>query len=189
LPTSIKRILKSVPVLGPALKRAAALVRKQPAFLTSDQYWEERYRLGGNSGAGSYNRLARFKSEVLNDFVYRTQIHSVIEFGCGDGAQLELAECPLYLGVDLRITAIDMCRRRFRDDPSKNFFTIDSLPSDATADLALSLDVIYHLVEDPVFDAYMSQLFKTARHFVGVYSSNEDRILPEKHVRHRKFTE
>ncbi|MGO9597077.1 MAG: class I SAM-dependent methyltransferase [Isosphaeraceae bacterium] len=187
--TSIKRILKSVPILGPAMQRAAELIRKQPAFLTSAQYWEDRYRLGGNSGAGSYNRLARFKSEVLNDFVRRTQINSVIEFGCGDGAQVELAEYPRYIGVDVSITAIDMCCQRYRNDPSKTFFTTDMLPPDAAADLALSLDVIYHLVEDPVFDAYMHRLFNAARHFVAIYSSNEDNMWPAKHVRHRKFTQ
>jgi hypothetical protein len=172
-----------------ALQRAAGLIRKQPAFVTSAQYWEDRYRLGGNSGAGSYNRLARFKSEVLNDFVRRNQIHSVIEFGCGDGAQVELAEYPRYLGVDVSTTAIHMCCQRYRNDPSKTFFTIDTLPSDTVADLALSLDVIYHLVEDSVFDAYMHQLFEGARHFVAIYSSNEDNTVPAKHVRHRRFTE
>jgi SAM-dependent methyltransferase len=178
-----------MPILGVALQRAAGLIRKQPAFRTSAQYWEDRYRLGGNSGAGSYNRLARFKSEVLNDFVRQNQISSVIEFGCGDGAQVELAEYPRYVGVDVSITVIHMCRQRYRNDPSKTFFTTDTLPSDAAADLALSLDVIYHLVEEPVFDAYMHQLFKGARHFVAIYSSNDDNMLPAKHVRHRRFTE
>jgi hypothetical protein len=172
-----------------ALQRAAGLIRKQPAFVTSAQYWEDRYRLGGNSGAGSYHRLARFKSEVLNDFVRRNQINSVIEFGCGDGAQVELAEYPRYLGVDVSLTAIHMCCQRYRNDPSKIFFTTDTLPADTVADLALSLDVIYHLVEETVFDAYMHQLFKGARQFVAIYSSNEDNPVPAKHVRHRRFTE
>lgn len=56
------------------------------------------------------------------------------------------------------------------------------------ADLALSLDVIYHLVEDPVFDTYMRQLFESARKFVIVYSSNMDQAWPAGHVRHRQFT-
>ena len=29
----------------------------------------QRYKKGGNSGAGSYNHLAEFKAEVLNQFV------------------------------------------------------------------------------------------------------------------------
>jgi hypothetical protein len=56
------------------------------------------------------------------------------------------------------------------------------------ADLSLSLDVIYHLVEDSVFDAYMRRLFSFAWRFVIIYSSNMDRDWPSKHVRHREFT-
>ena len=35
----------------------------------SHEYWEKRYASGGNSGAGSYNYLAEFKAEILNNFV------------------------------------------------------------------------------------------------------------------------
>jgi hypothetical protein len=52
----------------------------------------------------------------------------------------------------------------------------------------LSLDVVYHLVEDSVFDAYMRRLFESARRFVIVYSSNMDQDWPAEHVRHRQFT-
>lgn len=43
----------------------------------SRQYWEERYRNGGTSGEGSYNRLAEFKAKVLNDFVQCNNIKSI----------------------------------------------------------------------------------------------------------------
>ena len=31
----------------------------------SQSYWKERYAKGGTLGAGSYGRLAQFKSEVI----------------------------------------------------------------------------------------------------------------------------
>ena len=185
---SVKRMIKHIPVLGPALQRTAGLAKKQPAFLTSSQYWEDRYKTGGNSGAGSYNRLAQFKSEVLNEFVRRAQVISVMEFGCGDGAQLSRAEYPVYTGVDVSAKAVNICREHYRNDPAKKFFTTDTLPAEKRADLVLSLDVIYHLVEDRIFDAYMRQLFQAARRFVIIYSSNQDREWTDKHVRHRQFT-
>src|SRR5687768_6622655 len=55
------------------------------SFLNSNQYWDDRYLIGGNSGAGSYDRLAQFKADVLNKFAYDRDVSSVIEFGCGDG--------------------------------------------------------------------------------------------------------
>jgi Methyltransferase domain len=183
-----KRTLKEMPVLGPALQWVVRLIRRQPDF-QSAQYWEDRYRAGGNSGAGSYDRLAEFKADVLNDFVHRNRVSSVIELGCGDGAQLELADYPSYIGVDVSAKAVDICRRQYANDADKAFCTTDGLLLHATADLALSLDVIYHLVEDSVFDAYMRQLFERARRFVIIYSSDKDEEWKSSHVRHRKFTD
>lgn len=44
-----------------------------------------------------------------------------------------------------------------------------------TADLTLSLDVIYHLIEDNVFFTYMDRLFDSSTKFVIIYSLNTDR--------------
>lgn len=38
----------------------------------SKNYWENRYKSGGNSGAGSYSNLAEFKAEIINEFVAKT---------------------------------------------------------------------------------------------------------------------
>ena len=65
---------------------------RQFIFPGSQNYWEKRYSLGGNSGQGSYGKSAEFKSEILNIFVRENCINSVTEYGCGDGNQL----CLLY---------------------------------------------------------------------------------------------
>ena len=171
-----------------ALRRRLGEVR----FGNSRRYWEQRYAQGGTSGAGSYGRLALFKAEFLNDFVERRGIRSVVEFGSGDGHQLSLARYPSYVGFDVAPTAIELCTKRFAGDSSKRFVLHDSQHDPAPAklaDLALSLDVIYHLVEDEVFDAYMRHLFAAAKRYVIVYASNEEAPSPAPHVRHRRFTD
>lgn len=165
---------------------------KNRKFTASDDYWEERYSKGKNSGAGSYNELARFKAEVLNGFVQKQNIRSVIEFGCGDGNQLQLANYPKYIGLDVSKTTIQNCIGRFAGDPTKSFFLYNSHSfADKhqvfRAELALSLDVIYHLIEDWVFEAYMSHLFGAAEKYVIIYSSNSD-SQQLFHVKQRKFT-
>jgi hypothetical protein len=138
--------------------------------------------------------LAAYKAEFLNGFVREHNVRSIIEFGCGDGAQLSLAQYPLYIGLDVAKPAIKLCIKTFEEDLSKSFFLYDS---DAFvdrrhvfhADLALSLDVIYHLTEDAVFEAYMRNLFDSADRFVVAYSSNMETRNREPHIRHRKFTE
>jgi FkbM family methyltransferase len=152
---------------------------------SSAAYWDTRYCRGGNSGAGSAGRLARFKAETVNRIVAEHGISSVIEFGCGDGRQLALANYPHYVGVDVSQEAIRLCSERFPDDPSKIF-----LPDQAEfgeGDLALSLDVIFNLIEDDVFHRYMTRLFSHARRLVVIYSSNHDAVTQDTHVRHRDF--
>lgn len=159
----------------------------EPAF-DSAQYWRNRYRAGGNSGAGSYGRLAEFKAATINGFVREQGISSLIEFGCGDGAQLELADYPAYVGFDVADESVELCRSKFAQDSTKQFRSATAW-SYERAHLALSLDVIYHLVEDDVFHDYMRKLFFSAERYVIVYSSNHDGGHIAAHVRHRKFTE
>lgn len=159
-------------------------------FRNSGAYWERRYSKGRTSGAGSYGALAQYKAEVINQLVKSEGINSVIEFGCGDGNQLLLSHYPQYLGVDVSTTAIELCRKKFRHDPDKDFVKLADY-SGEKADLALSVDVVFHLVEDAVFEHHMSQVFKAANRFVVIYSSNTDRQAADSavHVRNRRFTD
>jgi SAM-dependent methyltransferase len=159
------------------------------SFAGSAQYWDHRYAAGGDSGAGSYGKFATFKARVLNGLFAELKIQSVVEFGCGDGNQLTLLKVKQYLGVDVSAQAVARCRERFDGAAGRRFVTLAEYAGEP-ADCALSLDVIYHLVEDPVYEAYMRQLFDAARSLVVVYSSNhEDPNKREAvHVRHREFT-
>lgn len=160
------------------------------SFHNSRNYWETRYASGGDSGKGSSSKLAKFKAEIINQFIETHQVESVIEFGCGDGQQLTLLRLPRYYGYDVSPTAINMCKTRFCNYPNM-FFRLIQEYNGETADLALSLDVIYHLVEEEVYQNYMNLLFKAATRYVVIYSSNfEDKSLRfGHHIRHRKFTE
>jgi hypothetical protein len=179
---------------GPILKRVKNQLKKlwspPKSFEGSDQYWKSRYEHGGTSGSGSYGHLAEFKAEILNAFVRDESIKTVIEFGCGDGNQLASAKYPNYLGFDISEESIKRCRTLFANDKSKSFKTVGQLRGDK-AELTMSLDVIFHLTEDSVYEAYMKQLFEASSRYVIIYSSNAEPKLAKKasHVRHRAFTE
>jgi hypothetical protein len=188
------RLLQKVPIFGPLAERAALRLRKL-RFTGSRDYWEQRYAGGRDSGPGSYGKLAEFKAEVLNGFVRSRNVRSVIEFGCGDGNQLALAEYPAYTGLDVAKTAIARCAEHFGHDRTKRFLLYDPRAiadtlSSLHAELALSLDVIYHLVEDETYEQYLLHLFSAAERFVIIYSSDTDEnlSLQAPHVRHRKFS-
>jgi SAM-dependent methyltransferase len=185
----MKNLISRIPVIGPAARNVYRRWFHPPKpFHGSEDYWVNRYRDGGNSGAGSYNCLAEFKAEILNDFVASHDIRDVIEFGCGDGNQLTLAKYPSYLGLDVSPHAVEGCARRFAGDASKSFMLVHDYAGQ-TAQLALSLDVIYHLTEDAVYETYMETLFAAARDYVVIYSSDKDEAQPQTaHVRHRQFS-
>ena len=101
-------------------------------WTSSAEYWEKRYESGGDSGVGSYNRLAEFKADIINTFVKEHNIKTVIEWGSGDGRQLRLASYPEYIGIDVSPKAVSICKEIFAKDSSKKFFCslTDELPVD-----------------------------------------------------------
>lgn len=175
-----------------AHSRAITSLRSlQVSIFRSEQYWEHRYASGGDAGAGSHGILAQYKAEIINTFVTKNNIQTVIDFGCGEGTQLALYHIPHYTGVDVSDTAIERCIKRFQDDPSKKFYTqtpfstISTLPQ---ADLTLSIDVLYHLVEDTIFYQYIHNLFALSKRYVIIYSTNFDASHTSPHQLDRKFT-
>lgn len=190
---SIKARLQRQPALATLVRRLRRWLRRrgvhQESFSNTAAYWEERYRRGGDSGAGSYGKFAQFKARVLNALFDELGLRSVVEFGCGDGNQLKLLRVERYLGVDISAEAIARCRAAFAGDPGKRFVVAADYRPEPT-DCALSLDVIYHLVEDDTFHAYMARLFGAAERMVIVYSSNRDidAAADGPHIRHRQFT-
>lgn len=185
----LKKLVKKTPVVRDIARALLSMSAKaRQGSFDSAKYWEERYRTGGNSGPGSYSRLAEFKAQVLNDFVKDHAVDSVIEFGCGDGAQLAMAEYPHYTGVDVSPTILAQAREKFAGDPTKAFLLLEDA-DDVGADLSMSLDVIFHLVEDAVFEAHMAKVFGSAGRYAVVFSSNENKPTDAVHVKHRKFSD
>lgn len=183
--------IKKIPIIGPPLSNLASKIHHKFYFRNSGDYWEKRYKQGGNSGTGSYSRHAEFKAEILNTFVLENKIESVLELGCGDGNQLKMFDFKRYVGYDISQTILNACLKEYSSDKSKEFRHISKFVSE-DFDLAMSLDVIYHLVEDEVFTSHMRLLFNDSHKNVVIYSSNFNDDYDGKttvHVRHRKFVD
>lgn len=162
---------------------------KKTAFNSGD-YWENRYAQGGNSGDGSYGQLADFKADFINAFIKENDINTAIEFGCGDGHQLSLIQYPQYLGLDVSESIIRKCKDKFKDDKSRSFIQYDTnalfYSQFIKAELSLSLDVIYHIVEENTYEKYLQDLFGTSNKYVIIYSTNFDKV-ETMHVVNREF--
>lgn len=155
----------------------------------SKKYWNNRYVKGQNSGAGSYNNLAQFKGDVINNFIEKNEIKSIIDYGVGDGNQLKLfnTENLIYTGIDVSEFIISKCKEEFKDDKTKQFIHTDNIDNELKGELVLSCDVIYHLIEEHVYKEYMEKLFSMSKKYVIIYAKNED-VNHAVHVKFRKFS-
>lgn len=176
------------------LKSHTATRRLYYALFNSTAYWEKRYADGGNSGAGSYGEYAKYKADVLNEFVRTHDIERVIEFGCGDGTWVSLAEYPEYIGMEVSKSALKSCIQRFVDDSTKSFLLYDPFhfhnEGVLQADLVLSIDVLFHIIDDDMFEKAMADIFEASTQYVVLFSSNHVDPEPDTvHMRHRKVTE
>lgn len=154
--------------------------------MNSSQYWENRYKSHGNSGLGSRSILASYKADIINKFIHDNNIENIVEFGCGDGYQLNLFNVKNYTGYDVSKIIIKKCKDLYINS-NKKFFLIDNYDN-SKYDASLSLDVIYHLVEDSIFESYMNTLFDSSD-IIIIYSSNFDKKGAPSHIKHRKFTD
>lgn len=187
----ILKFIKNIPVIGKVVEKVQVELKRKKAaklFTNSTDYWKQKYNSGGHSGYGSYNKLAEFKAEVINDFITKYQCESYIEFGCGDGNQLRTISYPSYVGVDVSDIALGQCKEIFSNDVSKKFLNVSEYRGERYS-VSLSLDVIFHLVEDEVYEKYLNQLFNSALNYVVIYSSNtnDNALNPYPQVRHREF--
>jgi hypothetical protein len=153
---------------------------------SSEEHFTKHYAAGGNSGGGSRGDVAIFKAQVLNAFVKANDVRSVIDFGCGDGYQLGLAEYPEYMGLDIAPGAIDLCCEKFKDDDTKDFKLVNQYAGEQ-AELAISLDVLLHIWEDEIWEEYLHRLFDSATRYVIIYAADMNLKL-EGCQRYRKFT-
>jgi hypothetical protein len=191
--TSIRQRLKAGPGGASLVKVHRFLRRRVLKVKNSTAFWDAHYANGGSSGPGSYGDSARFKADFLNGLIQRHGLMSAIEFGCGDGYQLGLIHYPKYIGLDVAPNALRRCVDQYRDDVSKSFYLYryDCVLDHAgffTADVALSLDVIFHLLEDEIYEGYMRDLFLAGDRLVVIYSSNSDEPGEDPSVRHRPVT-
>ncbi len=192
MPTALRRAVGRL-ARTRALEPVALWVRRR-TFPGSAAYWERRYAEGGTSGAGSSGPQARWKAEVVNGWVRELGVTSVVDLGCGDGQQLALAEYPRYLGIDPSGTAVRLCMDRFAGDRTKSFLHLP--PGEFTdpagwlrADLALSMEVLFHLIEQEVFEDYLRLLFASAERWVVICSNDTPGGRREVTERYRSFTE
>ncbi len=155
------------------------------------QWWESWYAQKGISGPGSRGVLAQFKADVINSFIEEHSIKSAVEFGCGDGFNLQLINYKTYLGLDVSKTILKQCITMFKDDSTKSFMLYDPLVFKNNTlhdvDLVVCLDVLYHVIDEDEYKKVLDDIFSFSAPYVILYTSLENKgnspLSPE--IKHR----
>ena len=162
-------------------------------MFNSKKYWNDRHIKTRRTSVTRYNQLSIFKAKIINNFIGSNNIKSIIDYGSGDGNQVKLinTENRLYTGIDVSSFIISKCNMIFKDDPTKTFIHTDDMDHpdhELDAELVLSSGVLYHLVEDDVYEQYMNRLFRMSNKYVIIYAPNlyHNEAI---HVNNREFIE
>lgn len=138
------------------------------------KYWNDHYQAGGKSGAGSYGVLAEWKAEIINHFLQTHPVETVVDVGCGDGHQASLINYPLYLGVDVSLISVEMCRNLFKNDVNKSCQLYEPgktlLPH---CDLVVCLDVLYHITDERDYFITLQDIFRSSQKYIILYTTLE----------------
>ena len=164
----------------------------------AESYWEQRYKLGGHSGAGSRGGAAKAKAAWLATFARSNNVRSIVEFGCGDGFVLRLwwsalaPAPPRYHGFDLSPSVVRMNQKKWVSTGNVTFSVLRPLERPAVdkhGELTLSMEVLQHIVDQGQYEAYLDKLFATSARFVAIYGANINRRHEAVHMKLRRFTD
>jgi hypothetical protein len=88
-----------------------------------------------------------------------------------------------YQGIDVARSAVERCRELYRDHPNCRFDGYDTVEW-KRYDLALSLDVLYHIIDYREYVSYLRRLFGCSD-YVLLYANREARPGEVAHIVNR----
>lgn len=141
--------------------------------MTAD-FWDRRYASGIGPGGGSRGRLYEFKLKTVQDIVNRYGVKSVLDLGCGDGTQLQSLQVGHYRGIDISPVAIESASAFSNDTRFYQVMSEAAVSDGQVCDMAVSLDVLFHLDDDRAHD-HIGMLFHLSRRYVLIYAPNRDK--------------
>ena len=146
-------------------------------------YWENRYMTGGISGPGSRGAEADEKVRIVQSVIDDRGVTSMIDLGCGDGYIATQLNVPMYVGYDPSAMSLKLCKTLM---PERLF--IDHLPHfvEPRLDLTLSMDVIFHLIDDIDFQKHLTILLGLTKKDALIYGTNHVQ-RGAAHVLHREW--
>ncbi len=157
--------------------------------MNDQEYWENRYLGGYDSGLGSHNDIEKeIRLSVLKEL---NGINSILDVGCGDISLIKdiLGIFPEaeYTGLDISEVIID--RNRKYNLPKCKFEKLERPFFDYKADLVLCFDVLYHITDEEDYIKTLESLKRAFKKYLAVITYNDQGLKwhSASHIVKRKF--
>jgi hypothetical protein len=143
----------------------------------NQNYWEERYKKGGNSGKGSRNFVRIWKWFNINKHV-KISDSDVIDVGCGDLAFWKGRSCKKYIGIDISPTIVQL---NAVQRPNWNFICGDASQYHKInpAEVVFCNDILFHIINDETYKKILENLTIYSKKYIFIYTWLKNPFLPK----------
>lgn len=163
-------------------------------------YWDNRYKSGGNSGAGSRGLLRLWKWYEIAKYIpikpakCKGELQSsIIDVGCGDLSFWQGLTCPGYVGIDYSET---QCKKNAENRPTWNFICSGAeVPQQLwRAKAVFCFDMLFHVVNETTYLMVLKNLTNYSSEYIFIYTWFKNPIgFPQENAdtyqKFRDFTE
>lgn len=132
-----------------------------------EEYWESRYRVGRNSGAGSVGDSRAWKWEAITK--YLPQVKHVVDVGCGDLSFWEGRDCQDYTGIDISTTVIAN-DKRLRPRWTFIVASAEQRIEQLHKDCVFCFDLLFHIMDDNSFRAILDNVCYYSTNYIFIYN-------------------
>lgn len=134
-------------------------------------YWEQRYKNGGNSGEGSRGKHREWKWSILNKYI--NGIDNIVDVGCGDLAFMEGIDAINYTGIDISQT---MVARNTKIKPEWNFIlsSADIKIDGVKGDVVFCHDMLFHIMDDDIYEKILENLIAYSNEYISIFTWNKN---------------
>jgi hypothetical protein len=133
--------------------------------LFGDNYWNTRYRLGGNSGYNTDEYATKYSNYVW--FIIEKSIgkqNDIIDIGCGDLELWKNRECEKYIGIDISPKIIEK-NRKIR--PNWTFIVSSADKNfDINAETVICMNTLYHIMNDLEYDKIINNIIMWSKKYI-----------------------
>lgn len=130
-------------------------------------YWENRYKNGGNSGEGSRGNHKKWKWSILDKYIH--EIDNIVDVGCGDLAFMKGIDVINYTGIDISQTMINQNKTL---KPKWDFIcsSADVNINELKGDVVFCHDMLFHILDDGVYKAILENLIEYSNNYISIYT-------------------